>query len=438
MQTVRKSEALVAVVLGVAALVAGIQLTNPVNGAITPAGTITTSAVNVSAGWNRTWGGTANEFGMGVWSNGSSFYTCGNTYSFGAGITDLVLVKWNGNGDQVWNKTWGDANANIGNSVWGSGTAIYTCGYSFVVSKYELLLVKWDNDGNQIWNRTFGGSLPSNGRSVWTDGTSIYTGGELDNGSNYLDVLLVKWDADGNQLWNSTWGGTGYDFCNSVRGNGTTDIYTCGSTASFGAEGSSDFLLVKWDTDGNQIWNRTWGYGGGDEAYSLWIDGPSIYVCGTGYWGYDYYYGTTTDIVLLKYRVNGGLSFNVTYGGNASDAANAVVSTSSAIYTFGYTSINDSNEFILVQWDLAGNPLGNITWGGTGADNGNALWTDGTSIFACGDTDSFGAGGSDMAIFKWTLPSTVLGIDLVPFLVLAAVSAIAFLAIKLERARGVS
>ncbi|MHA1716444.1 MAG: hypothetical protein ACTSXP_12440, partial [Promethearchaeota archaeon] len=44
--------------------------------------------------WNRTWGGSDDDGGYSVWGDGSYLYTCGETYSFGAGSIDLLLVKW--------------------------------------------------------------------------------------------------------------------------------------------------------------------------------------------------------------------------------------------------------------------------------------------------------------------------------------------------------
>nr|MDO8112468.1 hypothetical protein [Candidatus Sigynarchaeota archaeon] len=445
MITRRNREALVAVVLGVAALVAGIQLINIAKGEIAnpgnesiiqPAGTIRTSAVDVSIGWNQTWGGNNSDYGTGIWSDGSSVYSSGFTYSAGAGAADVLLVKWDAAGHQLWNRTWGYATGDVCNSIWGSGTAIYTCGETFVVSKWEMLLVKWDTDGNQLWNRTFGGSSMSSGKSVWIDGSAVYTCGEVYNGSNGNDLLLVKWDSDGNKLWNRTWGGAGTEQGTSVRGSGSV-IYTCGYTDSFGA-GGYDMLLVKWDDSGSAAWNRTWGFDGGDVAFDLWTDGTAIYTCGRTYATYGYLYGNYDDIALLKYRSNGTLEMNKTWGSNATEQGKAIAVTSSAIYVLGNTNAAGNDDFLLVQWDLAGNPLGNITWGGNDTEYGNALWSDGTSIYACGDTYSFGAGDVDNAIIKWILPSAVLGIDLVPYIALVAVSAIAFLAIKLKRVRGVA
>ncbi|MHA1372270.1 MAG: hypothetical protein ACTSRA_21435, partial [Promethearchaeota archaeon] len=103
--------------------------------------------------WNRTWGGSDSDYGESVWGDGSYLYTCGYTYSFGAGDNDLLLVKWDTNGNQVWSRTWGGSSNDVGGSVWGDGSYLYTCGRteSFGAGSWDLLLVKWDTNGNQVW-----------------------------------------------------------------------------------------------------------------------------------------------------------------------------------------------------------------------------------------------------------------------------------------------
>ncbi|MHA1715440.1 MAG: hypothetical protein ACTSXP_07330, partial [Promethearchaeota archaeon] len=199
--------------------------------------------------WNVTWGGPVNDYGDSIWSDGFYLYTCGSTGSFGvAGSSDLVLIKWDFSGNKVWNVTWGGFGQDQGYSVWGDGNYLYTCGStgSFGVGYDDLILVKWDADGNQVWNRTWGGFDQDRGYSVWGDGNYLYTCGKTNcSGGGDYDLLLVKWDVNGTPAWNRTWGGSDGDFGKSVWGDGNY-LYTCGRTYSFGA-GGSDLLLVKWD-----------------------------------------------------------------------------------------------------------------------------------------------------------------------------------------------
>jgi hypothetical protein len=59
--------------------------------------------------WSETWGGSEIEFGMDMLALDSldNIYLAGRTSSFGAGVSDGVLVMFNNAGEQQWNKTWG-------------------------------------------------------------------------------------------------------------------------------------------------------------------------------------------------------------------------------------------------------------------------------------------------------------------------------------------
>jgi hypothetical protein len=75
-----------------------------------------------------------------VWVDGTGIYTVGETTSFGAGSSDIAIVKWDAAGNQVWNKTWGDSSVESGWSVWGDGTSVYTCGSTDIYGNSQFLM----------------------------------------------------------------------------------------------------------------------------------------------------------------------------------------------------------------------------------------------------------------------------------------------------------
>jgi len=104
--------------------------------------------------WNRTWGGIDAEAGNSVWGEGTSIFTCGFTKSFGAGNDDLCLTKWDSNGNLLWNRTWGSSSVEVGSSIWGDETFIYTCGSTNGFGREMMIFVL----RNGIQTETYSGT----------------------------------------------------------------------------------------------------------------------------------------------------------------------------------------------------------------------------------------------------------------------------------------
>jgi len=72
------------------------------------------------------------------------------------------------------------------------------------------------------------------------------------------DVLIVRTDAQGAVLWERTWGGTGYEQAWSIAPAPAGGFFVFGETDSYGA-GDRDFLLLRIDGQGEEIWFQTYG-----------------------------------------------------------------------------------------------------------------------------------------------------------------------------------
>ena len=308
--------------------------------------------------WQIKWGvQTYDEYGYSIWSNGSDVYVVG--YCVGDGDY-LFLVKYDETGNKIWERTWDDVDEQFGYGIWGTtnGSNIYTCGLSYVGTDRYMLLVKWDHLGNQLWNRTWGDPYPYDiANTVWCDDTYIYTSGfEKSEDFAQNDFLLIKWDAQGNLIWNRTWGGELEDTCYGAWGMGS-HIYQFGSTRSFGA-GDQDQILVKWDTDGNYIWNKTWGGTEMEKGEAVWGYQDMIFTCGSTHsWGADVY-----DSVITKWDENGNQIWNMTWGGSDSDSTESIMgytgSNGPFLYTIGdITRSSDVDTNVIKWYDLFDDPI---------------------------------------------------------------------------------
>jgi len=206
--------------------------------------------------WNQTYGGT-NSYDIGwsvVQTLDGGFAIAGYTRSFGAGSTDFWLVKTDGSGTHVWNKTYGGLGFDIGWSVvqtLDGGYVLAGDTYSFGAGGCDVWLVKTDAEGIHQWNQTYGRTNNDGGFSLvqTLDGGFAIAGSTQFFGAINVDVWLVKTDAEGNYQWNQTYGGTDFDLGRSVVQTVDGGFAIAGYTYSFGA-GNSDVWLVKTDESG--------------------------------------------------------------------------------------------------------------------------------------------------------------------------------------------
>ena len=265
--------------------------------------------------WNKTFGGTNEERGFSVQqSTDGGYIIAGTTLSFGNGNYDVWLIKTDGNGNEVWTQTFGGANYEEGLSVQQSNDGGYILTgttLSFGNGVANIYLIKTDGNGNELWNKTFGGTNNNWSYSVQqtTDGGYIVIGYTNSFGNGDSDVYLIKTDGSGNELWNKTFGGLNDDGGFSVQQTNDGGYAVAGYTKSVG-NGDADVYLIKTDGNGNELWNKTFGgtYEDGGFDVQQTTDGGYILTGKTLYAG-----GVDSDLYLIKTDGNGNVSsiFNI-------------------------------------------------------------------------------------------------------------------------------
>jgi len=227
---------------------------------------------NGSTIWTKTYGGTDYESGASVKQTlDGGYVVTGSTSSYGAGGSDVYLIKTTANGDTLFTKTYGGTSSDIGSSVDQTADAGYIItGYtSSFGSGFSIYLIKTNSSGNLVWTKTYGGVGFDQGNSVQqtADGGYIVAGKTQSLGPGTTALHLIKTDNNGNISWSNTYGGTGFEYEGSVRQTTDGGYILSGRTSSFGA-GMYDAFLVKTDANGDSLWTRS--YGGSDwEALSL-------------------------------------------------------------------------------------------------------------------------------------------------------------------------
>ncbi len=355
--------------------------------------------------FQRTYGGTDHDNGRSVLQTTDGGYIiAGKTASFGAGY-DVYLVKTDFSGDTMWTRTFGGTGWDAGYSVaqtTDGGYIIAGRTESFGAGLSDVWLIKTDARGDTVWTRTYGGTEFDESRSVaqTADGGYVIAGHTWSFGAGSYAVWLLKTDAYGDTLWTRTYGGTSSDYGNSVAQTADGGYVIAGHTWSFGA-GSYDVYLVKTDSSGDTMWTRTWGGRSPDEGYSVAQTADSGYVI-TGWTGS--FGAGGCDVYLVKTNASGDTVWTRTFGGSDLDCGYSVLQSADGGYVIagGTRSFGaDEGDVYLVKTNTSGDMIWNKTYGGTDFDDGLSVaqTADGGYVIA-GETQSFGVGQDDVYLIK--------------------------------------
>ena len=139
-------------------------------------------ATALAADWDKVYGGSGWDRGNSVQQvSDGGFIIAGYTESSGAGAEDVYLIRTDPNGIEIWNKTFGGSDTDVGFSVQqttDAGFVIAGFTKSFGAGAEDVYLIKTDAYGNEIWSKTFGGTGLDGSKSVQqtTDGGYIVVG----------------------------------------------------------------------------------------------------------------------------------------------------------------------------------------------------------------------------------------------------------------------
>jgi len=374
-----------------------------------------------TSGWSKIYGGTGDDQALGnnVQTSDGGYALSGQTSSFGAGGIDAWLLKTDPSGNIEWNMTWGGSQDDyFADMIKIKDGSFVLTGYtnSFGAGNYDGILMKVNASGTLLWNQTYGGSGGDQVISLFqtSDGGYVLSGITNSSGSGNSDFWLVKTDATGNMQWNKTYGGTGVDGAQYANQAGDGGYAIAGYTASFGA-GGFDFWLVKTDTLGNMLWNKTYGGTGTDRANAMIQTNDGGYAL----------FGPTTSFAiggqdgwLVKTDLNGNIQWNKTYGGTGNEYAIYLIQTSDGGYSLcgGTTSFGAGNVDVwLVKTDSLGNMLWNKTYGGSLNEYAySMIQTSDGGYQLLGYTRSFGFGnaaGADWYVIKTDIEGGLAQID---------------------------
>lgn len=306
-------------------------------------------------GWHKSTGSlTASDVALSVIQTSDGGYiSAGYTAGYGAGGTDILVVKTDPSGNLQWQQVIGGAGNDTGTCIVQHPSGDYFISgttNSSGAGQLDVYLIKLDNTGNMIWTNTYGGAQNDFGKSLLltSSGDLVIAGFTNSSGAGGYDAYLVKVDASGTVQWTKTIGKTGNELIHSIAQVHDGGFLLTGNTNSYGT-GNIGFA-VRTNSAGDTTWTRAYNIGN-KQGTSLYagaeVSGDTAFVF-TGYGGTQLY----GDLVALRTSLN-GIASSTTYGPFlAAGGYNITPTSDGGFVAVGYYS-NYGSRTLLAKYSSA-------------------------------------------------------------------------------------
>jgi Beta-propeller repeat len=232
----------------------------------------------------------------------------GNVFTTGFmsdGFTDgeFVTLKFNSSGALQWATPYNGSTSSIDYAnciVVDSEGNSYITGWSGGANNlHDFTTIKYASNGDEIWIRHYDG--PANGydagQAIAVDGAgNAYITGNHTTATG-LECVTLKYSATGDLLWAAPFSGSDNDgVLISIALDDSANSYVSGFVFRGGA---SDFVTIKYDTDGVEQWGQLYDGPGNsyDGTYAIAVDNNRNVVVA----GYSTGTGTDYDYTTIKY-----------------------------------------------------------------------------------------------------------------------------------------
>jgi len=257
--------------------------------------------------WDKTIGGSQNDFlKSAVLTNDGGFLLGGvsvsnisgdksdNSY----GNEDYWLVKVNGAGNVIWDKTFGGDTTDILKNIVLDQNDIFIVGSSISDSSgvkstdsyggFDFWILKLNSTGNILDQWIYGGidddfceeiRIHTQKKGFWVAGTTFSkaTGNKTSQGYGDADFWVFVIDDTGVKSVDKTFGSSRADICKdmevSKEGAAIVAGFSSGSNGnkSSATNGGEDYWIIKIDTNGGKFWDENYGGTDQDSLQAIFI-----------------------------------------------------------------------------------------------------------------------------------------------------------------------
>jgi hypothetical protein len=336
--------------------------------------------------WGTYYGGTSQETGRGIQvdANGNIYVTGNSSSNDGisttgahqtirGGSNDAYLAKFTNAGVLVWGTYYGGSSIDNSFSVSLVNGFLYIAGETLSTTNISTtgayqtafgggsvsdgFIAKFDTNGVRQWGTYFGGAGNDNIWSVSANNSGVVFTGYTETTTGFgigsphqssyggsRDAFVAKLTAAGAIVWSTYYGGTSPDEGRGITMDASGNVYVVGNSQSsslIASEGSyqetkglgMDAFIVKFNSDGEQIWGTYFGAEGSESGNAIVLDASAnVYIAGysssasamASSNSHQTTHAGNTDAIVAKFSTNGLRQWGTYYGGTGTENGNGI------------------------------------------------------------------------------------------------------------------
>ena len=332
--------------------------------------------LSFATNWQLSLGGTSAEWAWSVQqTTDDGLIIAGTTYSddgdvsWHHGAFDAWIVKLSLSREIEWEKTIGGSADEYASSIQQTTDGGYIiAGNSSSddddVSEnhggFDCWIVKLNSSGEIMWQNSLGGTEDDYASSIQqtTDGGYIFAAescshdGDVSANNGQSDYWIVKLDSSGEIIWQKSFGGSSSDWPTSIRQTNDEGYIIAGYSESYDGDvpgnwGEFDFWILKLNSSGEQIWQNCFG-GSNMEAASCiqqTTDGGYI-ISGLSESNDINVSGNhgKADIWVVKLTSSGEITWQKCLGGSEDEWSNSILQTLDGGYILAGTTYSNDGD----------------------------------------------------------------------------------------------
>ena len=252
------------------------------------------------------------------------------------------------------------------------------------------------------WDGLYGGAHNDKANSIieCEDGGYIAAGLTKSFGKGKWDAWIVRLDEEGEELWSKTFGKEGDDEAFAIRE--FSDGFLVSGFSDRGESVKEQAWIFKINGSGDKLWEKFYGGEHDDSANSLVVnpDGSMVFAGVKKLTSY-----TNSDLWVVSISSSGKVKWEKTFGERRKDMANAIIKTSDNGYLVVGQKLNTSktggHDGYCIKLDSSGDTVWEKTYGGKKKDVAfDVKETEDGGFVISGKNRSTGAGNYDLWVFK--------------------------------------